>query len=140
MNVDTLQRTMMEGMRTYFKSAFWSVDMALDQMQKSWMMALEQNGKMRNELEALVTTWMNNVKSGREELQRDLEKALTILEESTESSRDLLPPFAWAFAPWGEAQADLLRAWMGLWGISPGVTGGQGKQEERPAKPAAKGD
>lgn len=140
MNVDTLQKTVMEGMRAYFKSAFWSVDMALDQMQKSWMTALEQNGKMRNELEALFATWMNNVKSGREELQHDLEKALAVLEDTAESSRDLFPSFAWSFAPWGETQADLLRAWMGLWGISPGVTGGRGKQGERPAKPAAKGE
>lgn len=46
-------------MRTFFKTASWSVDAALDQMQKSWVMALEQNGKIRNELEALVYTWMS---------------------------------------------------------------------------------
>ncbi|NPV60027.1 MAG: hypothetical protein HPY75_10225 [Actinobacteria bacterium] len=130
----------MEGMRSYFKTALWSVDIALDQMQKSWAMALEQNGKMRSELDALFTAWMSNVKSGREEFQRDLEKALTILEENAENTKGLLPPFAWASAPWGEAQAELLRAWMSLWGIFPYFTGGQGKQGEKPTKPVAKSD
>ena len=140
MDVDTLQETLVEGMRTYFNSAFRSVDMALDQMEKSWAMAREQDVKIHKLLEDLVTTWMSNLKSGWEELQRYLDKALTILEESAQDSEGLLPPLAWPFAPGEEPQADLLRTWIGFWGFSPRTTGGQGKQGEKPVKSAAKGE
>ncbi len=118
--MDTLQKAMLEGMRSYYKAAFWSADMIQDQMQKYWTMLLEQNGKIRNEMESLFNNWSTNTKRIREELQRDLDKSLGMMEEDGGRDRGGLWSLgAVTLKPWMEMQAEMMRNWMGIWGFPP---------------------
>ncbi len=129
--MDTLQKAMIDGIRVYYKAAFWSADIIQEQMKKFWTMLLEQNGKVRNEMESLFNTWATNLKRSREDLQRDMEKSLGMLEEgAARANGGLWALGAEAFRPWMEAQGEMMRNWMGIWGFPPAPAAPKGKGEE----------
>jgi len=135
--VNMMQKTMLDGMRFYYKTAFWYADVVQDQLQKAWKMTLEQNGKMQVEVEGLMTSWMLNAKKGRDDLQLDMEKGFGAMEESLDDINVGSLPLSAMYTNWPEMQAEALRMWMGIWGLPGEESGGKGMQEKGDG-PAAK--
>ncbi len=128
--VNMMQKAMLDGMRFYYKTAFWYADVVQDQLQKAWKMALEQNGKIQGEMEGLVASWTLNAKKGRDELQDDLEKGFGAVEESLDDINVGSLPLSAMYANWPEMQAEALRTWMGIWGLPGEESGGKGAGEK----------
>lgn len=138
--MDHLRKAVADGVRIYYRAALWCNEMAQDQMQRYWNMLQEQNGKIRNEMEAqmeaLVSTWATNMKRGREELQRNLEKSLGLIEESATRGNGDLWPLAAVFKPWMDMQEEIVRNWMGIWGFPPALASPKSGKEGAGEAPA----
>ncbi len=109
-----MQQPVIDGLRLYYRAAFGTADMIQDQAQKLWKVLMEQNGKMRNELESITASWMSIMERNREALQKYLEKNLALFEEqSSKDDGDIYSP-ARALKTWMELQAEMMRGWMGI--------------------------
>ncbi len=129
LNINTLQKTMLDGMMFYCKAAFWSADIVQDQMLEAWKLFLEQNGKMQEEMEGFLSTWMLNTRQGREGLQLNLEKGLKAMEERLSNPGSGSWPLEGLYGDWPELQMEAMRIWMGLMGIPLDTAGGKGEKD-----------
>jgi len=139
MMMNMMQKAMLDGMRLYYTAAFWSADIFQDQMEKTWAMIMEQNGKMRSEMDDIIAVWMLNVKKGRDELKLNLEKGLNAIEESVSGSNDGYWPLTGIYMNSPEMQMEAFRTWMGLWSPPADASGAETKKEKVKVQ-AAKGN
>jgi hypothetical protein len=131
-----LQKAMLDGMRLYINAAFLSVDIFQDQVQGAWAVLLDQNGKIRSEVESAFSTWMLNARQGREGLQKNLEKGLSAIEQSLDNPDGGHQPLSGLYTGWSEMQIETMQNLMGIWGFPPQSSGGQGEKDKSEAQAA----
>ena len=81
MDPKMLQKMMMENMRALLRTSMGTMMGMQDQMEKMWRAMLEQSGGMQKEGEKAFMEWMDNLRKGREEFNRNLEEGLHKMEE-----------------------------------------------------------
>ncbi len=81
MDTKTMQKTIMEGMRTGMLMTFDAMNSVQEQMEKTWKTLLEQGGELQKEGEKVMQEWLDNMRKGREEFRRNLEEGLRKMDE-----------------------------------------------------------
>ncbi|MDI6830246.1 MAG: hypothetical protein QME88_02815 [Actinomycetota bacterium] len=130
-----MQQSVIGGLRLYYQAAFGTADMVQDQAQRLWKMLLEQNGKMRNELDSITASWMSNLERNREAWQKYLDKNLALFEEQASSGDGGLYAPTRLFKTWLELQAEMMRSWMGtdwmgIWGFPVATAATEAEKEK----------
>ena len=81
MDPKTMQKTMMEGMRSGMLMSFDTMNSIQEQMEKMWKTVLDQSGELQKEGEKVMQEWLENMRKGREEFRRNLDDGLRKMEE-----------------------------------------------------------
>ena len=81
MDNKTIQKTMMEGMRSGMLMTFDTMNSVQEQMEKMWRTLLDQSGELQKEGEKVMSEWLANMRKGREEYRRNLEEGLHKMED-----------------------------------------------------------
>ena len=81
MDPKTMQKTVMEGMRSGMLMSFDAMNSVQEQMEKMWRTLLDQGGDLQKEGEKVLQEWLENMRKGREDFRRNLEEGLRKMEE-----------------------------------------------------------
>jgi polyhydroxyalkanoate synthesis regulator phasin len=81
MDQKTVQKMVVEGMRSGMLMSFDTMNSVQEQMEKMWKTLLDQSGELQKEGERVMSEWLENMRKGREEYRRNLEEGLRKMEE-----------------------------------------------------------
>jgi polyhydroxyalkanoate synthesis regulator phasin len=81
MDQKTVQKMVVEGMRSGMLMSFDTMNSVQEQMEKIWKTLLDQSGELQKEGESVMSEWLENMRKGREEYRRNLEEGLRKMEE-----------------------------------------------------------
>lgn len=81
MEQKTMQKMIVEGMRSGMLMTFDAMNSVQEQMEKMWKTLLDQSGELQKEGEKAMMEWLDNMHKGREELRRNLEEGLRKMED-----------------------------------------------------------
>ncbi len=81
MDAKTMQKTVLEGMRSGMLMSFDAMNSVQEQTEKLWKTLLDQGGDLQKEGEKVLQEWLENMRKGREEFRRNLEEGLRKMEE-----------------------------------------------------------
>ena len=81
MDQRSMQKMVVEGMRSGMLMTFDAMNSMQEQMEKMWKTLLDQSGELQKEGEKILAEWMENLRKGREEFRRNLEEGLRRMEE-----------------------------------------------------------
>ncbi len=81
MEQKTMQKMIVEGMRSGMLMTFDAMNSVQEQMEKMWKTLLDQSVELQKEGEKAMMEWLDNMHKGREELRRNLEEGLRKMED-----------------------------------------------------------